>query len=130
MDAPYSLDLRERVVEAIEQGGMSRNQAARHFGVAISTAITWVMPDQLAHRRPAPAGVPLARPPTTSACPRTSWARPGTILLAFKMAQTGSISHRKIVAQAKALAADAKSEQAAQIPTESRGGRARRRMKK
>lgn len=42
MAAPYSLDLRERVVEAVERGGMSRNQAARHFGVAISTAITWV----------------------------------------------------------------------------------------
>jgi len=42
MAAPYSLDLRERVVEAVERGGLSRNQAARHFGVAISTAITWV----------------------------------------------------------------------------------------
>lgn len=42
MGAPYSLDLRERVVEAVEHGGMSRNQAARHFDVAISTAITWV----------------------------------------------------------------------------------------
>jgi putative transposase len=42
MAAPYSLDLRERVVEAVERGGMSRNQAARYFGVAISTAITWV----------------------------------------------------------------------------------------
>jgi putative transposase len=42
MAAPYSLDLRERVVAAVERDGMSRNQAARHFGVAISTAITWV----------------------------------------------------------------------------------------
>jgi putative transposase len=42
MGAPYSLDLRERVVEAVEEGGLSRSQAARHFGVAISTAITWV----------------------------------------------------------------------------------------
>jgi putative transposase len=42
MAAPYSCDLRERVVEAVERGGMSRNQAARHFGVAISTAIAWV----------------------------------------------------------------------------------------
>ena len=42
MAAPYSLDLRERVVMAVERGGLSRNQAARHFGVAISTAITWV----------------------------------------------------------------------------------------
>jgi putative transposase len=42
MGAPYSLDLRQRVVEAVEQGGLSRNQAARRFGVAISTAIAWV----------------------------------------------------------------------------------------
>ena len=42
MATPYSMDLRERVVAAVYQGGMSRNQAAAHFGVAISTAITWV----------------------------------------------------------------------------------------
>lgn len=40
MGAPYSLDLRRRVVAAIK-GGMSRNQAAKRFGVAISTAINW-----------------------------------------------------------------------------------------
>ena len=32
MGKPYSLDLRKRVVAAIE-GGMSRNQAAKQFGV-------------------------------------------------------------------------------------------------
>lgn len=42
MARPYSIDLRERVVAAVEGGGMSRNQAAAHFGVAISTAIKWV----------------------------------------------------------------------------------------
>ena len=41
MGKPYSLDLRKRVVTAIE-GGMSRNQAAKQFGVAISTAINWM----------------------------------------------------------------------------------------
>ena len=41
MGKPYSLDLRKRVVAAIE-GGMSRNQAAKQFGVAISTAIGWM----------------------------------------------------------------------------------------
>jgi transposase len=41
MGKPYSVDLRRRVVAAIE-GGMSRNQAARQFGVAISTAIGWM----------------------------------------------------------------------------------------
>lgn len=42
MAAPYSLDLRQRVVAAVEQGGMSRHQAAAHFGVGISTAISGV----------------------------------------------------------------------------------------
>jgi len=36
MGKPYSLDLRKRVVAAIE-GGLSRNQAAKQFGVAISS---------------------------------------------------------------------------------------------
>jgi transposase len=41
MGKPYSNDLRERVVAAVE-GGMSRNQAAARYGVAISMAIGWV----------------------------------------------------------------------------------------
>jgi transposase len=39
---PYSNDLRERVVACVEQGGLSRHEAAARFGVAISTAILWV----------------------------------------------------------------------------------------
>ena len=42
MAKPYSVDLRERVVSAVEAGGLSRNAAALRFGVAISTAIRWV----------------------------------------------------------------------------------------
>jgi putative transposase len=42
MSRPYSNALRARVVGAVEHGGMSRHQAAAHFGVAISTAINWV----------------------------------------------------------------------------------------
>lgn len=42
MGKPYSMDLRERVVAAVEQGGLSRNAAARRFGVAVSTAINWL----------------------------------------------------------------------------------------
>ncbi len=42
MAKPYSVDLRERVVRAVEQGGLSRRRAASHFGVGISTVITWV----------------------------------------------------------------------------------------
>ena len=42
MGEPYSMDLRERVVAAVIKEGMSRNQAAKRFGIAISTAIDWV----------------------------------------------------------------------------------------
>ncbi len=42
MSKPCSMDLRERVVAAVESGGMSRNQAAGRFGVAPSSAIKWV----------------------------------------------------------------------------------------
>lgn len=61
MGRPYSNDLRERVVGAVEQGGLSRHQAAAHFGVAISTAVNWVKrfrqtasvaPGQMGGRKP------------------------------------------------------------------------------
>ena len=42
MGKPYSVDLRERVVRAVEQGGQSRHAAARQFGVGVSTVIRWV----------------------------------------------------------------------------------------
>src|SRR6185295_7785276 len=42
MGKPYSDDLRERVVSAVVSGGLSCNQAAKQFGVGISTAINWV----------------------------------------------------------------------------------------
>src|ERR1019366_2855041 len=42
MGRPYSNDLRERVVAAVETGGMSRRQAASAFDVGISTVIDWV----------------------------------------------------------------------------------------
>lgn len=45
MGKPYSLDLRKRVVAAIESG-MSRNQAAKRFGIGISTAINWMQRQQ------------------------------------------------------------------------------------
>jgi putative transposase len=42
MGKPYSIDLRERVVAAVFEGGLSRNRAAAQFGVGISTAVNWV----------------------------------------------------------------------------------------
>lgn len=41
MARPYTQDLRERVVAAVESG-VSRNQAAKLFRVAVSTVIDWV----------------------------------------------------------------------------------------
>jgi transposase len=42
MGKPYSVDLRERVVAAVETGGLSCHRAAAQFGVGVSTAINWV----------------------------------------------------------------------------------------
>ena len=42
MAKPYSMDLRERVVAAVEEGGLSRHQAAARFEVAVSTVVKWV----------------------------------------------------------------------------------------
>jgi transposase len=41
MARPYSTDLRERVVRAVE-GGLSRRRAAAVFGVGVTTVIDWV----------------------------------------------------------------------------------------
>jgi len=35
-------DLRKRVVDAVVEGGMSRNAAAKRFSVSIASAIRWV----------------------------------------------------------------------------------------
>ena len=42
MAAPLSIDLRTRVVSAVEEEGMSRRAAANRYGVGIRTAIRWV----------------------------------------------------------------------------------------
>jgi putative transposase len=42
MARPYSGDLRERVVAAVEEEGLSRRQAAVRYGVSVSTAIRLV----------------------------------------------------------------------------------------
>ena len=61
MGKPYSMDLRERVVAAVESEGMSRRQAAARFGVGYATAINWlkrvgetgsVAPGQMGGHRP------------------------------------------------------------------------------
>jgi putative transposase len=42
MARPYSMDLRERVVQAVEVEGLSRRQAADRFEIGVKTAIDWV----------------------------------------------------------------------------------------
>jgi transposase len=42
MGKPYPLAFRKRVVAAVESGDLSCNQAAKQFGIGISTAIGWV----------------------------------------------------------------------------------------
>ena len=42
MAGPYSQDLRDRVIDAVAHGAMSRRGAAARFGVSESVAIKWV----------------------------------------------------------------------------------------
>jgi len=42
MASSYSQDLRDRVIDAVERGGMSRRAAARRFGVSESSAVKWL----------------------------------------------------------------------------------------
>lgn len=57
MGRPYSLDLRERAVSAVERQGLSRHEAARRFGVAPSTVINWVRrPRDKGHIEPGQMG--------------------------------------------------------------------------
>ena len=42
MARPYSMDLRERAVGAVEIEGLSRRGSAARYGVAVSTVIKWM----------------------------------------------------------------------------------------
>src|SRR3982074_1967292 len=42
MGKPYSMDLRERVVAAVDKGGLSCHRAAAQFGGGVKPAILWV----------------------------------------------------------------------------------------
>jgi len=42
MPKPYWQDLRDRVIDAVERGKMSRRAAARHYAVSQSVAIKWL----------------------------------------------------------------------------------------
>lgn len=56
MAKTLSLDLRERVVSAVE-GGMSRRQAAVRFGVSAASAVRWcALAQEKGDARPKPQG--------------------------------------------------------------------------
>jgi transposase len=42
MAKPYSQDLHDRVIEAVERGKMSRRAAGRHYAISESVAIKWL----------------------------------------------------------------------------------------
>ena len=42
MPKPYSQDLRDRVIDAVKKGGMSRRAAARRYEISVSVAIKWL----------------------------------------------------------------------------------------
>jgi transposase len=42
MPKPYSQDLRDRVIDAVEKGEMSRRAACRHYKISESVAIKWL----------------------------------------------------------------------------------------
>ena len=42
MATPLSMDLRKRVIAAVEKEGLSRHEAAARFGIGASTAIDWL----------------------------------------------------------------------------------------
>jgi transposase len=42
MAKPYSQDLRDRVIDAVARGKMSRRAAGRHYAISESVAIKWL----------------------------------------------------------------------------------------
>jgi transposase len=42
MPKPYSQDLRDRVIDAVAKGGMSRRAAARRYQISESIAVKWL----------------------------------------------------------------------------------------
>ena len=94
MTKPLSLDLRHRIIRAVEEEGMSRRGAAARFGVAPSTAIElvrqWRRPAAARRARKAATG---ARPGSRHIQRRSSlWWRPRRT---SRWARSPSISSRR-----------------------------------
>ena len=88
MGAPYSLDLRERVVAAVA-GGMSRAEAARRFEVSHSSAIRWT---QRATATGSPGALPMGGKKPFALADEAEWIR-------ARLAEKPDITGRELLAE-------------------------------
>jgi transposase len=88
MGAPYSLDLRERVVAAVA-GGMSRAEAARRFDVSHSSAIRWA---KRATETGTPAALPMGGKKPFALADEEAWIR-------TRVAEKPDITGRELLAE-------------------------------
>lgn len=56
MTRAYSQDLRDRVIAAVEQEGLSRREAARHYRIGEATAVRWLQAWSRGRRGPRAQG--------------------------------------------------------------------------
>jgi transposase len=88
MGAPYSLDLRERVVAAVA-GGMSRAEAARRFAVSPSSAIRWT---KRATETGSAAALPMGSKKPFALADEAEWIR-------VRLAEKPDITGRELLAE-------------------------------
>jgi transposase len=86
--APYSLDLRKRVVAAVA-GGMSRAEAARRFAVSHSSAIRWT---KRATETGSPAALPMGGKKPFALADEAQWIR-------ARLAEKPDITGRELLAE-------------------------------
>src|SRR5271156_4348314 len=81
MASAYSQDLRDRVIDAVIRGGMSRRAAAARFGVSESSAIKWVQRFERSGSRAASRMGGYLRPKLEPHRPTTVAANRGHVVL-------------------------------------------------
>ena len=88
MGAPYSLDLRARVVAAVASG-MSRRGAAERYQVSVSTAIRWVT---RAEKTGSPGALPMGGKKPFTLAEHGEWIR-------ARLAEKPDITGRELLAE-------------------------------
>ena len=88
MGAPYSLDLRERVVAAVA-GGMSRAAAAHRFGVSRCSAIRWT---KRAEETGSPAALPMGGKKPFALAGEAAW-------IGARLAEKPDLTGRELLAE-------------------------------